>query len=70
MKNIAFALLVFGIPFLFPLYLVVELRRGVVENSNSGASIQLVDYNDKITAITLTDVVKPIANNRHRKFVN
>jgi hypothetical protein len=34
MKNIEFALLVFCIPLLFPVYLVVELRRGVTETSN------------------------------------
>jgi hypothetical protein len=92
MKNIAFALLVFGIPFLFPVYLVVELRRGVVGinhqtgidasfeqvnfpgalfiQENSGPSIQLVDYADNTAGITRTDVVKPIANKRHRQFVN
>ena len=92
MKNIAFAFLVFGIPFLFPVYLVVELRRGVAEIINqkvidtsfeqvnfpgalfiqesSGTSIQLVDYADISAGITGTYVVKPVANKRHRQFIN
>ncbi|RYE56041.1 MAG: hypothetical protein EOP48_08895 [Sphingobacteriales bacterium] len=46
MKNIAFALLVFGIPVLFPIYLVAELSGGSKTNDQT-----ITDHHAKVASV-------------------